>query len=135
MLLYAPFRHTPLRRQGDHAWLGLRVERAHLLRKGRDKGGLHSGGVRIHDSPGTAPLNGGADVYEFFVECHPLFLPDYSPFLFSKERPLYEDEGKGRVVSNVKVSAPAAKVDAEVVEAILERTREATRTARASPSS
>ena len=60
-------------------------------------------------------------MYEFFVECHPLFLPDYSPFLFSKERPLYEDEGKGRVVSNVKVSALAAKMDAEVVEAILER--------------
>ena len=74
-------------------------------------------------------------MYEFFVECHPLFLPDYSPFLFSKERPLYEDEGKGRVVSNVKVSALAAKMDAEVVEAILERMREATRTARASPSS
>jgi hypothetical protein len=55
--------------------------------------------------------------------------------LFSKERSLCEDEGKGRVVSNVKVSALAAKMDAEAVEAILERTREATRTARASPSS
>ena len=42
-----------------------------------------------------ASLNGRADVCGFFVECHSLFLPDYSLFLFSEERSLCEDEGKG----------------------------------------
>ena len=31
-----------------------------------------------------ASLNGRADVCGFFVECHSLFLPDYSLFLFSR---------------------------------------------------
>ena len=42
-----------LRSEGKTARV-VRVERAHLLRRGRDKGDLHSEGVRIHDSPGTS---------------------------------------------------------------------------------
>ena len=84
-----------------------------------------------------APLNGRADVCGFFVECHSLFLPDYSLFLFSRSAlsAKTRERGASCLTSNVKVSALAAKMDAEVVGAILERTREATRTARASPSS
>ena len=77
MLLYAPFRHTPLRRQDDHAWFGSKGLTSYA--KVGTKEIYIPEEYESMTALALASLNGRAGVCEILVECYALNKPFERP--------------------------------------------------------